>query len=433
MDARTAQAMIRFGLGRPLHGADPPDPLRWLESQVAPPPGDAAPMSPPAATIVEAFAAFILDRDEPNPPGQLNRQRQLFRTNMQAHTDFAIATDQPFRERLVGFWTNHFTVSLRRGEMDALTGDYVRSAIRPHVTGRFGDLLLAVMRHPAMLVYMDNFGSAGPASPQGLRQRRGLNENLARECLELHTCSPAAFYDQADVTEFARILTGWSVEREHAPVGFRFRPEMHDPGEKQVLGRTFPAGEQGGIDALAFLASHPMTHRHLAQKLVRHFVADDPPAAAVRVIEGVLRDTGGDLAAASLALLHLPQEWEPLVKHRSPWDLVLATLRASGLPPGQRPELVPVLTGLGQPPFSAPLPNGWPDTSADWIGPEAILRRVDWAYSFAGRASMPDPAALAETALGPLLSDATGAEIRRAGSRRDAIALLFASPEFQRR
>jgi len=347
--------------------------------------------------------------------------------------DQAITTAAPFRERLVWFWANHFTVSLRRGEVAPLIGSYVRDAIRPHVTGRFGDMLLAVMRHPAMLLYLDNAGSAGPASAGGQRQRRGLNENLARECLELHTCSPAAGYTQADVTEFARILTGWSVERTAEPVGFKFRPFVHDPGPKRVLGRNFPEGEAGGTEALAFLAAHPMTHRHLATKLVRHFVNDVAPPDAVYTIQSVLRDTGGDLGATSAALIHLPAAWQPLTKLRTPWEFVIAAIRAAGLPPDNRPDVMGIVAGLGQPVFDAPFPIGWPDTAADWAGPEAMVRRVDWAFGFSGRAQVPDAAALAETALGPLASPATMAELSRAGSRRDAITLLLASPEFQRR
>lgn len=429
MDVRSAHAMMRFGLGSRPGDASPADPARWLADQLEQP--DLAPAG--GATVADGMAAIRLDRTDPHPPGEPSRARQTFRAEAQTLIDLAIATDAPFRERLVWFWANHFTVSLRRGQIAPLVGAYVRDAIRPHVTGGFADMLLAVMRHPAMLLYLDNAGSTGPASLAGLRQHRGLNENLARECLELHTCTPTAGYTQADVTEFARVLTGWSVERQQDPVGFKFRPALQDPGAKLLLGQHIPEGEQGGVEALAFLAAHPMTHRHLATKLVRHFVADTPPPDAVRTIEGALRDTGGNLGAAALALLRVPEAWQPLTKLRSPWDYVLAAVRASGLPPDQRPDMLAIMAGLGQPAFNAPFPIGWPDTAEDWAGPEAVLRRVDWAYGFAGRAQLPDATVLADTALGPLLSDATLNELRHAGSRRDAITLLLASPEFQRR
>ncbi len=428
MEPRAAHASNRFGLGRAAGQPAPADPPRWLAEQLLQPdPG------PPGTTVTDAFAALAQDRADKSPAGQPSRARLLFQDEARALQDHAIATALPFRERLVWFWANHFTVSLRRGEVAPLAGAYMREAIRPHVTGRFSDMLLAVMRHPAMLLYLDNAGSAGPNSLLGQRQRRGLNENLARECLELHTCSPAAGYTQADVTEFARVLTGWSVERQQNPLGFRFRPGLHEPGDKSLLGRRFAEGEQGGVDALAFLASLPATHRHLATKLVRHFVADAPPADAVRRVEGVLRDTQGDLGAAALALTRLPGAWQPLTKLRSPQELVLAALRAAGLPADKRPDIGGIMAGLGQAMFNAPAPIGWPDAAADWAGPEAMLRRIDWAYGFSGRTELPEPALLAETTLGPLLSDATATEMRRAGSRRDAMTMLLTSPEFQRR
>jgi len=429
MDLRAPHAMIRFGLGRKPDDTLPNNPAEWLAAQVE----HLGPVPAGGATVAEAMAASALDRTEPRPPGEPSRARQMFRTEAQALIDLAITTDAPFHERLVWFWANHFTISLRRGIIAPLIGAYVRDAIRPHVTGKFGDMLLAVMRHPAMLLYLDNAGSTGPASAFGLKQRRGLNENLARECLELHTCTPAAGYTQADVTEFARVLTGWSVGRQQEEPGFRFRPALHDPGAKQVLDQSFPEGEQGGVEALAFLAAHPMTHRHLAAKLVQHFVADAPPPDVVRTVEGALRDTGGNLGAAAAALVREPAAWQPLAKLRTPWDYLLAAVRASGLPPDNRPDMLGIMAGLGQPVFNAPFPIGWPDAAADWAGPEALLRRIDWAYGFAGRAQLPEAEALADTALGPLLSNATLNEVRRAGSRRDAVTLLLGSPEFQRR
>ncbi len=429
MDLRAPHAAIRFGLGRKPGDALPDDPARWLITQIEQP----DPALTSSATVAEAMTALALDRTEPRPPGEPGRAREIFRADARALINQAIATDTPFRERLVWFWANHFTISLRRGIIAPLVGNYVRDAIRPHVTGEFGDMLLAVMRHPAMLLYLDNVASTGPSSAFGLKQHRGLNENLARECLELHTCTPAAGYAQADVTEFARVLTGWSVGRQQEPPGFRFRPALHDPGSKQVLGHIFPDGEQGGIEALAFLTAHPMTHRHLATKLVQHFMADAPPPDAVRTVEGALRDTGGNLGAATLALVRIPTAWQPLMKLRTPWDYLLAAVRASGLPPDNQPDMLAVMAGLGQPAFNAPFPIGWPDAAGDWAGPEAMLRRVDWAYGFSGRAQLPDATALADTALGPLLSDATSNELRRAGSRRDAVTLLLGSPEFQRR
>jgi uncharacterized protein (DUF1800 family) len=440
MDNRPAIALTRFGLGR--HGAEPvpADPHAWLRAQL-----DAPDPTPTAGklTTAQGLAIFVQHRDALHAarragvadPGKTveNTVQETFRAEAADQLGTALLAPAPFRERLVWFWTNHFTVAARKPETTATIGAYVREAIRPHVTGRFGDMLLAVMRHPAMLAYLDNETSMGPNSLRGRQHGRGLNENLARECLELHTVSPAAGYTQADVTSFAAVLTGWSIALHDPPFGFRFRPDLHEPGEKTVLGRTWPEGEQGGVELLAFLANHPATHRHLAQKLARHFVADDPPPDQVGRLEAVLRDTGGDLGAVSAALIELPGAWTPFTKLRAPQDYVICSLRALGATPEQVPNLFAMISALGQPPFHAPFPIGWPDRAADWAAPEAVMQRIDWAHAVAGRAAMLDPVIVADNSLGPLLGADTLTEIRRAGSRQDALTLMLASPEFMRR
>ncbi len=367
------------------------------------------------------------DPMNPHPVGEL-AQREI-----RALLDRALTTDAPYRERLVWFWANHFTIADRALVVSATSGAYIREAIRPHVTGRFADMLLAVMRHPAMLNYLNQAQSAGPDSLAGQRRHLGLNENLARECLELHTVTPAAGYTQADVTNFARVLTGWSVDTRQPPLGFRFRPNMHEPGEIEVMGRTWPAGEDGGVELLAWLGTHPATYRHLADKLCRHFVADEPPPAQVARIEAVLRDTHGDLGAAAAALVELPGAWVPQAKLRTPQEYVIACLRALGTAPDQVPGIGGLVGGLGEPLFQAPFPIGWPDRAADWAGPEAMLQRVDFSYAMAGRHATMDPEQLAAATVGPLMSATTLAQIKAAGSRRDGLTLLLSSPEFQRR
>ena len=359
--------------------------------------------------------------------------RPLYQLDVKAQTAQLLTTDAPFRERLVWFWANHFTVSIRQGGTAATVGPYVREAIRPNVTSPFLAMLLAVIRHPAMLMYLENDVSVGPNSPIGLQTGRGLNENLARECLELHTLSPASGYSQQDVTEFAKILTGWTIDRKAAQPGFVFREAAHEPGPKTLMGRTFPPGEAGGILALDFLANHPATHHHLANQLVSQFVADMPPPAAVGTIEGVLRDSQGDLGAAALAMTKLPDAWTPLTKFRSPQDFAVAALRLLDLPEGERPNVQGIFAGLGQPLWNAPLPNGWSDQTSDWASPDGMMRRIDWSYGVAGHIGGQNPMQLADAALGPFLSTTTAKQIQRAGSRRDAMTLLFASPEFQRR
>jgi uncharacterized protein (DUF1800 family) len=251
--------------------------------------------------------------------------------------------------------------------------------------------------------------------------------------MELHTVSPLAGYSQADVTAFANILTGWSIERKDDPLGFRYRPAAHEPGVQTVMQQRFPATEEGGVAALRFLANHPAAHRFLATKLVRHFVADDPPPDAVRMIDAVLRESHGDLGAASAAVVKLDAAWQPSTKLRTPVEYLVASIRALDLAPDQVPNVVGILGGLGQPLWSAPAPNGWPDRAADWAAPEAMLRRVDWASGFAGRIGNRDVVEISDTVLGPLLRADTREAIRRAGSRRDAMTLLLTSPEFQRR
>jgi uncharacterized protein (DUF1800 family) len=361
------------------------------------------------------------------------RSRELYRMQGLAAIAQAVTTRTPFRERLVWFWTNHFTISLRHGGCAAVAGAFVQEAIRPHVTGRFQDMVLAVMRHPAMLIYLDNAQSVGPDSIGGQLSHRGLNENLARECMELHTVTPASGYTQADVTAFARILTGWSIELNREPAGFLFRPRIHEPGEQTVMGRRFPEGEDGGIEALHFLANHPATYRALAAKLVCHFVADTPPPAAVHHIAGILHDTNGDLGAAAAGIVGLEDAWTPGTKIRTPLDLTVASFRALEVPVDPSPPFLAILAGLGQPLWSAPAPNGWPDVAADWVAPEAMMRRIDWAFAVSGRIGDRDPMKIADTSLGPLFRPETQLAMAHAGSRRDAMTLLLTSPEFQRR
>lgn len=431
MDNYAQHALIRFGLGRKRAEPLPGDPRAWLHAQLEEPDPD---LARPAPSFGDMLAAMAQDKQDPPPIGQPSRLNQLWKAELGAIMANVVATDLPFRERLVWFWANHFTVSRRRGDVTVALAAYLREAIRPHVTGRFVDMLMAVMTHPAMLRYLDNAGSVGPDSPAGQRRHLGLNENLARECLELHTVTPAAGYTQRDVTAFAAVLTGWSIDMQRANPGFVFRDREHEPGWQTVMGRPFPPGLQGGVEALTWLGQHPATYRNLATKLAVHFIGDHPPAATIQRIAAVLHDSGGDLKAASVAVTNLPEAWQtPLAKLRTPSDFVPAVLRGTGFAPEPPLQIAQWMALLGQDPLAAPLPNGWPDKAADWIAGESLLRRVDWSYAIAGRQPNRDPMEVAETALGPLASAETLDQVRRAGSRREALTLLFASPEFQRR
>ncbi|MEJ1939108.1 DUF1800 family protein, partial [Nostoc sp. NIES-2111] len=204
--------------------------------------------------------------------------------------------------------------------------------------------------------------------------------------LELHTVTPAAGYSQADVTEFAKVLTGWTFAPQREPFDFVFRPQAHEPGPKTVMSRTFPEGQEGGLQALAWLGRHDVTYRHVATKLVRHFVADTPAPEDVRVIHGVLKDTDGDLGAASRALVGLDSAWaSPLGKVRSSSDYVVAVLRAVEAPQDMVDRATAALQYLGQPLWNPPAPIGWPDRAADWASPEMMVRRIEWASAVSGR------------------------------------------------
>lgn len=440
-------APIRFGLGLRLGETPPADPEAWLLGQLArpaPPPTGVSATEAIRARSVTVAQRRERERRDSNPgtaPQQPAMESQgrgplpdMLRDEARAWAEWRLASSQPFRDRFVDFWMNHFTVSRRSGSVGALHGPLEREAIRPHLTGRFEEMLVAVTKHPAMLVYLDNHTSIGPNSPLGQRARRGLNENLAREVLELHSLSPAGGYTQADVQEFAKLLTGWSVAMDREPFGPIWRANAHEPGTRTLMGRRFPEGQAGLDEALRFLGTHPATYRHLAAKLSRHFVSDDPPRAVVSAVEQALTRTNGDLGAAAEALIRAPQAWDPpLAKFRTPADYAIAAARALGLAEERADVILTGMATLAQPLWTAPQPNGWPDSQAEWASPEALMRRVDWAYNLAGRAPRADARAVAEAALGLLGRAETATAMGRAGSVRDSLTLLFGSPEFMHR
>jgi uncharacterized protein (DUF1800 family) len=349
----------------------------------------------------------------------------------------AITSERPFASRLLDVFSNHFSVSMKDLPMRGLAPALEREAIAPHLAGRFEDMLLAVTRHPAMLVYLDNRFSVAPESAIGTRRTRGLNENLAREILELHTLGVDGGYDQSDVRELAMAITGWSVEPEaHGADGnFLFRQKAHAGGARQLLGRRYPpGGEAQGEAMLRELARHPSTARHVSWKLARHLVADEPPAALVDAMAARWLATGGDLTQVFRTLLRHPAAWDPAArKLKTPREFLVSTLRALGTPPRRPAELTAGLVALGQPPFAAGSPAGYPDIAAAWDGAEALLNRIDWVESLAEEQRGVEPLSIAESALGAQLSPRTRAALRGAASRAQALALLFMSPEFQRR
>jgi uncharacterized protein (DUF1800 family) len=377
----------------------------------------------------------------PMPDPEAVRLRDLLHVDVKARIDHGLAAPAGFAERWVLFWSNHFCVALRRGQIiQGIAGPYEREAIRPHVFGRFADLLVAVETHPAMLHYLDQRQSIGPNSPAGQRRQRGLNENLAREILELHTLGVGGGYAQADVTAFAKALTGWSItgfeENIDGYGAFVFAPNRHEPGPQTVLGKTYrEAGKDKGLAILRDLAQHPATARFLAAKIARHFVADSPPPALVAALEASFRKTDGDLAAVAKVLLTAPESWNaPPSKIRTPYEFLLASLRATEAPADRVPGMVNALNLMGQPLWNPPGPNGFPDDEAGLVAPKAIKTRLEFAQQFARPlAARIDPRDLAETVLGEALSMETRQVIARAETRPQGLALLLLAPEFQRR
>jgi len=374
----------------------------------------------------------------PRPAAGPGLPQQIYLAEAKARIDAALAADIGFVERLVWFWSNHFCVSADKGNVRQICGAYEREVIRANVLGRFGDLLLAVESHPAMLIYLDNARSIGPASIAGLRQRRGLNENLAREILELHTLGVRTVYNQDDVTRFANVITGWTVVpfRQDPVRGgeFEFNPRMHEPGAQTVIGKSYPdAGLEQGRAVLAALARHPATARHVASKLARHFVADEPPPALVERLAKRFLATQGDLKDVAKALVSAPEAWEaPRAKLKRPGEWVVGALRAVAAAPADIGPVMQAHNLLGEPLWRPAAPKGFADESAPWL--DGLAQRLDIANQFARRfGAEADPREAFEEALAPIASDETRQTITRAESRPQALALLFMAPEFQRR
>jgi uncharacterized protein (DUF1800 family) len=372
----------------------------------------------------------------PNPgPGM---PQQLYLAEAKARIDAALAAEIGFAERLAWFWSNHFCVSADKGNVRPICGAYEREAIRANILGHFGDMLLAVESHPAMLIYLDNARSIGPDSIAGIRQKRGLNENLAREILELHTLGVRSVYTQEDVTRFANVITGWTViapRQDPARAGeFAFNPNMHQPGAQTVIGRSYPdTGVEQGRAVLAALARHPATAKHVATKLARHFIADEPPPALVERLATRFLATQGDLKEVTKAMVTAPEAWEaPRAKLKRPGEWIIASYRAVGVTP---PDIGPVMQAhnlLGEPLWRPSAPKGFADESAPWL--DGLAQRLDIANQLARRlGGQADPREVFEETLAPLASTETRQAITRAESRPQALALLFMAPEFQRR
>ena len=438
-EVEAAIAATRFGYGaRPfdleLIGEDA---RGWLSAQLL-----SDPMPEPLKTLPDS-REILADLLQARRKGRtaLRRYRQEARRRVLneagVHLAVAVNSPNPYVERLVRFWTDHFTVSMVKPAVMPLVAAFEREAIRPNLFGSFYDMLHAVVSHPAMLIYLDNVRSLGPNSPAGRSRKRGLNENLARELLELHTLGEGAGYSQLDVRALAEMLTGWTVGRSRG-TGFVFRENWHEGGPKLFLGRTFPpAGLLEGEAALDHLARSPVTGRHLAHKMARAFVADETDNSLASSIYAGFYVGGGRVDGMAERILGASGSWQPEQrKVKTPTDLVFSTLRALDLRADRGRRLVSALRMLGQPPYQAPSPAGWPQTALAWISPESLLERIEWCAEAAGRAGPPDsvhPADLGLSVLGAQLKPSTHRFLRVASTETEGLSLLFASSEFQRR
>lgn len=379
--------------------------------------------------VAPAAAPVVAEPQVPDP------NRTIYLAEVKARVAAGLEAEIGFAERLVWFWSNHFCISASK--IQSMTGAYEREAIRPHALGRFSTLLQAAEAHPAMLFYLDNDRSMGPNSIAGINGTRGLNENLAREILELHTLGVRSGYTQEDVTNFAKVLTGWTVippadNPEHGGL-FVFNRRRHEPGPKTVLGKVYDQdGVEQGRAVLRDLARHASTPTHVAAKLVRHFIADEPPPDLIERIAAMFRDTDGDLKQVAKALVQAPEAWTlPLTKLRRPSEWAMAVSRAAGLDsnPGR---FMNMQANLGEPLWRPPSPKGFADDQATWL--DGMGQRLDVANTMAERmAGRTDPRFIVEKVFERTLSrDATEA-VARAESRHQALVLLFMAPEFQRR
>jgi uncharacterized protein (DUF1800 family) len=378
---------------------------------------------------------------QPNTAKPLNVVQKTFRAEALSRLQRAVQADCGFGERLVTFWSNHFCVSAAKGQLARMwAGAFEREAIRPHVFGHFSEMLMAVEQHPAMLFFLDNQQSLGPDSRAGQNRKRGLNENLAREIMELHTLGVGGGYTQDDVTSLARIITGWTFAGRQGQLGrpgtFVFNTNAHQPGPQTLLGKTYQdTGLAQGEAALSDIARHPSTAKFIATKFARHFVADDPPPALTARLQEVFRKTDGDLLVLATTLVESDEAWQaPLTKIRSPYEYLIATGRLLERMPEEPSRYLGGLNMLGQPLWSPSGPNGFPDTNAAWAAPEGMKLRLDIAAEISSRlGDTLDPRDLLELAAADASSQETRHTIERAESRQQALALLLMSPEFQRR
>jgi uncharacterized protein (DUF1800 family) len=443
-------AFNRFGYGATpaLAKMNIQDPQKWLFDQLR----DYS-IQKPKWTSEQALKQIFAYRHDRKATPQLaqnnnaimslkDRRREMINSSKKLSAQIilqAIQTKQPLQARLQDFFANHFSLSNTNANMRTIAPTLASEAIAPHLNGYFSNMLVSVTRHPAMLYYLNNESSIGPNSALGLkRQKRGLNENLGREILELHTLGVAGGYTQSDVQALSKSLTGWSIggRRKREPLGFVFRANAHEPGDKILLGKRYAAetgnSEQQAVNMLNNLANHEHTARHLAYKLAKHFIADSPPQALIEQMAKRWVETNGHIPSIIITMIKHPLSWSPKSsKFKTPREYVISLQRACQLS-NTKPDILKSLEILGQAPYSSGSPAGFSDNAQDWASASALMNRIEWAEHVAGQVKMA-PIDVAKAALGDLLSPSTAQHIMRAESKQQGLAMLFMSPEFLRR
>jgi len=450
-------AAIRFGTGLGPRFSPPASAADLLQELIGPDRMAAAFPLPPYDQSIAQHGQFVAAtrgrRKETDPTRRkafMAEQKRLrrvaqgvYRAGLRHNLARAVEADYGFRERLARFWADHFTVGKRTPILTEAISCYADEAIRPNLAGDFATLLKSAVTHVAMLLYLQQAYSAGPNSPViKKRPDRGLNENLAREVLELHTLGVEAGYSQTDVRQLAELFTGLSYQ---AGEGFRFRGPFVEPGAETVLGRSYEGGLADIHAALDDLARHPATARHLARKLAVHFVDDRPDPALVDHVAAAYSASDGDLTATYSALLDHPAAWTPeRRKVRQPFDFIAAALRALDMPGAQvaalptrktNGRLLGPMALMGQPWERPDGPDGLPEEAAAWVTPQGMAARIQWAMHAPQvlMDGLPDPRTFVVSALGGTASADLAFAAGAAATRAEGIGLVLASPEFQRR
>ena len=404
---------------------------RWIDRQLHP---ERIAEDPALEAKLSALQALEVKPAEMAPGSGRGKVAEHARDLAAAKLYRAIWSRRQLQEVLVDFWYNHFNVHFDKGADRLYVHAYERDAIRPHVLGKFGDLLAATARHPAMLFYLDNWQSADPNAFRG-RARRGLNENFARELLELHTLGVDGGYTQRDVIEVARCFTGWTIRTPRLGGGFEFNARWHDRGEKVVLGTKIPAG--GGIEdgerVLELLARHPATARHIARQLAERFVSDQPPAKLVERMARQYMETSGDLREVLKTMFRSKEFFSReayRAKVKSPLETVVSAVRALDADVNRPAGLIQVLARLGQPLYRKPEPTGYSNAGAEWVSSAALLARMNFAIALAGNRV---PGVRVEPAKIVLPAELPEAVAKAEDEPAKRVGLWLGSPEFQRR